>query len=105
MTALELEDKLFSLRERIKDLAREYGDERSCTTYNGWPRCRKPEEVLAALESAVDEFAALAFPSPESAKLTDEQIESIWDSTALRDDRVFAFARAIERALTETAPC
>lgn len=27
--------------------------------------------------------------------MTEEQIETIWDATALRDDRVMAFARAL----------
>lgn len=56
----------------------------------------KAGEVHAIVNAAK---AALAAAPSVGVPLSDERIEAIWDSTATRDDRVFAFARAIEAEL------
>jgi hypothetical protein len=34
----------------IMDLVQQYGDERSCVTYNGWHRIASPEDLLKQIE-------------------------------------------------------
>lgn len=62
-------------------------------------RCTKcgvhPDSLVVSCVAAECPVFGHKKPERRAPTLSDEQIEAVWDSTALRDDRVLAFGRAI----------